>query len=145
MNRDDSAGLIDSRFRSRDPSAMKSRHDSARRAFLGVLSCCMLLLGTHVVAKRAAPKPVPAVVVQDVEYSAPVDLMAFVVATDIHSHKELWRQRIYVVNITADLERDVQDVFITSLAADHGTLVITNERYEMYILDLATRQVIRRR
>ena len=38
-----------------------------------------------------------------------------------------------------------QDVFITSLAIECGVIIITNERGEKYTLDLATRQVTRRK
>jgi|GEM_PF-6892292 len=35
------------------------------------------------------------------------------------------------------------DIFVTSLAIRGGSLVITNERGERYLLDLLTRKVIR--
>lgn len=96
-------------------------------------------------AKRAAPKTVPPVTLNSVEYSAPLELMGFVVATDITSHKELWRECIYTVPFNPALERDVQDVFITSLVIENGTLVITNECGDSYTLDLATRKVTKRK
>ena len=71
--------------------------------------------------------------------------MGFVVATDTTSHKELWRERIYTVRINPVLERDVQDVFITSLVVERGALIITNERGDRYTLDLATRRVTKRK
>ena len=71
--------------------------------------------------------------------------MGFVVATDTTSHKELWRERIYTVRINPVLERDVQDVFITSLVIEHRALIITNERGDRYTLDLATRRVTKRK
>ena len=71
--------------------------------------------------------------------------MGFVVATDARSRKELWRERIYTVRVNPELERDVQDVFITSLAVENGTLIITNERGDTYALDLATRKVTKRK
>lgn len=96
-------------------------------------------------AKRAAPKPVPAVTLKNIEYSAPHDLMGFVVATDTATHKELWRERIYAVTVNPALESDVQHVYITSLVIEESTLVITNERGESYALDLATRKVTQRK
>ncbi len=96
-------------------------------------------------AKRLAPKPVTPVVAGAVEYSAPHEQMGFVVATDTGTHKELWRERIYTVHIDPKLERDVQDVFITSLVIEGGVLVVTNERGESYALDLATRKVTKRK
>jgi hypothetical protein len=124
--------------------SMRYRHVLARRTFLFILSSCIFFSAIPAVAKRSAPKPVPPVIAYGVEYSAPVDLRAFVVATDTRSHKELWRQRIYSVSINPALERDVQDVFITSLAVNGRALVITNEHNETYVLDLTTRQVSKR-
>ncbi len=96
-------------------------------------------------AKRSAPKPVPPVVANSVEYSAPHEHMGFVVATDTVRRQELWRVRIYSVVLEPGLERDVQDVFITSLALEPGALVITNEKGDSYLLDLATRKVTPRK
>ncbi|MDH3287525.1 MAG: hypothetical protein OEP48_07360 [Betaproteobacteria bacterium] len=105
----------------------------------------VFLAATPAPAKRAAPKPVQPVVANSVKYSAPHEHMGFVVATDTSSHKELWRERIYAVRINPTLERDVQDVFITSLSIERGALMITNERGDRYTLDLATRQVTKRK
>lgn len=94
-------------------------------------------------AKRSAPSPVPPVVVGNARYSAPVEAMAFVVATAVDTGKELWRVRIYEVRVDPKLERDVQEVFITSLEVKDGNLIVTNERGEKYALDLKTRKVTR--
>jgi hypothetical protein len=106
---------------------------------------CILLVGTIApgIAKRGAPANIASVVIKGVEYSAPHDAMAFVVANAVSSGKEMWRVRIYGVRVNANLERDVQDVFITSLAEKDGSLLITNERGEKYALDLQTRKVTR--
>lgn len=122
-----------------------SPHFITSRAFraLAVL-VAFFLAATSAPAKRAAPKPVAAVIADAVEYSAPHELMGFVVATDTRSHKELWRERIYAVRINPALEGDVQDVFITSLVVERGALLITNERGDTYSLDLATRKVTKR-
>ncbi len=114
-----------------------------RQALAILISCCFA--STPAPAKRAAPKPVPAVVSDSVEYSAPHEHMGFVVATDTRSGKELWRERIYTVAVNPALERDVQDVFITSLAVENGALIIGNERGDTYALDLARRKVTKRK
>jgi len=103
------------------------------------------LAATPAQAKRAAPKEVTPVVASAVEYSAPHEAMGFVVATDTVSHKELWRERIYTVRVDPALERDVQDVFITSLVIEKGTLIITNERGDRYALNLVSRKVTKRK
>jgi hypothetical protein len=117
----------------------------ACRAFLLLVSGCVLLATAPAIAKRSAPRPAKPVTANGVEYSAPQQFMAFVLATDAHSHAELWRERIYSVNIDPMLERDVQDVFITSLAIDGENLVVANERNDIYVLDLVTRTVTQRR
>ena len=110
-----------------------------------LLAFCLLLIGVTapVFAKRSAPADAVPVVIKGIEYSAPHDAMGFVVAKGISSGKELWRVQIYKVRVNPELERDVQDVFITSLADKDGTLLITNERGEKYTLDLQTRKVTR--
>jgi hypothetical protein len=95
-------------------------------------------------AKRAAPAAVDPVTIRSITCSAPPDAMGFVVARNISSGQELWRQRIYSIRINPARERDVQDVFITSLRAHGGALLITNERGEGFILDPETRHVIRK-
>lgn len=96
-------------------------------------------------AKRLALKPVKPVVIGSVRYTAPDDFMGFVVATDIPSHTELWRRRIYRVVVYPILERDVQAVFITSLAKQDHSLLITDERGRLFTLDLGTKSVRRRK
>lgn len=94
-------------------------------------------------AKRVAPKPVAAVIVNGVRYSAPAEFMGYVIATDAYTQKELWRKLIYSIDTDPALEPDVQEVFVTSLALHGAQLLITNERGENYLLDLATRSVTR--
>ena len=112
-----------------------------RRSFL-LLLCTALVVGiVPASAKRAAPAVVAPVLARGLEFSAPHDAMGFVVATGISSGKELWRVQVYKIPVIAKLERDVQDVFITSLALKDRSLLITNERGEKYALDLKTRKV----
>ena len=114
-----------------------------RLSFL-LLLCASLVVGiAPASAKRAAPAVVAPVLARGLEFSAPHDAMGFVVATGISSGKEMWRVRIYEVRVNPELERDVQDVFITSLAVKDGTLLIANERGEKFALDLQTRKVTR--
>jgi outer membrane protein assembly factor BamB len=111
-------------------------------AFLAL--CIFLVSGiAPACAKRPAPAPVAPVVADGVRYSAPMGAMSFVVAAAADTGKELWRMRIYGVRVDPNLERDVQDVFITSLEVKQGMLIITNERGEKYALDLKTRKVTR--
>ncbi len=105
--------------------------------------CVVALVTGPANAKRTVPRAVEPVTVRGVTYSAPETAMGFVVAFDASSGRELWRQCIYRVRVDPSLERDVQDVFITSLTLRDGSLVIANERGERYALDLSTRKVTR--
>ena len=96
-------------------------------------------------AKRAAPAPVAAVTVGEVEYSVPLWEMGFVVATDLKTRKELWRVRVYEVKIDPLLEEDVQHVFIKTLTHAGGVLLVSNERGASFTLDPATRRVTKRK
>jgi hypothetical protein len=110
-----------------------------------VILTVLFVAAEPALAKRGAPKPVSPVVVGSVEYSAPAECMGFVIATDTRTGKELWRRRIYSVLVNPLLERDVQDVFITSLEIDHGLLIVANERGQRFAVDLATRKVTSRK
>lgn len=126
-------------------AAKTSSSTHARVLRLLVSLVALLLAVTPVTAKRSAPQPVAPVTANGVEYTAPPEQMGFVIATDTKTHKELWRARIYAVRIDPNLERDVQDNFITTLVIEGGSLIVTNERGESYLLDLATRKVTKRR
>lgn len=119
--------------------------DEIGRGLLVILALAASVASVQ--AKRAAPNAVDPVVIGSVRYSASLDpeFMGFVVATDVSTGKELWRQRIYKVAIDPSLERDVQWVFITSLRQEGGALLISNERGENFRLDLATRKITQRR
>lgn len=112
------------------------------RSFL-MLTLLIAALPCH--AKRMAPTPVPPVMIDSIKYSAPDDRMGYVVATDTTSGEELWRVRIYSVQINPVLEEDVQHIFITSLKVSGRTLLIDNERGDKYTLDVDTRRVSKRK
>src|SRR4051812_30586840 len=102
-----------------------------------VALCSVALIITSADAKRSAPSEVDPVPVDGVICSAPASAMGFVVARDAKSQRELWRQRIYTIKFNPSRERDVQDVFITSLRLRGNSLLITNEHGERYALDLS--------
>ena len=66
-----------------------------------------------------------------------------VVATDEKSGRELWTLKVYDVTVDEAQERDVQEVFITRLRIGAGGrhLEVTNERREVFVVDLADRRV----
>jgi hypothetical protein len=92
-------------------------------------------------AKRGVPKPVPPVLQDGVEYRATHARMGFVEAIDTASGRKLWETRVYYVFIDPFGERDVQDVFITSLRVEAGSLLVRNEAGRTYRLDLRTGHV----
>lgn len=94
-----------------------------------------------VMAKRGAPKPVPPVKSGDVEYRVAHDHMGTVEAWDVNTGKMLWRKEIYKVKYDKNLEKDVQDVYVTSTGLKGTVLTVKNERGSEYELDLVTNQV----
>jgi len=116
---------------------------SRHKTVFAVTLCVVAFVIGPANAKRTVPRAVEPVTVHGVTYSAPATAMGFVVACDASSRRELWRQRIYRIRVDPSLERDVQDVFITSLTLRGGSLVIANEHGERYALDLSTRKITR--
>jgi hypothetical protein len=106
-----------------------------------LLVVVLLSYALSALAMRAAPKVVPPVIVNSVEFSAPPQAMGFVMASDVNSHKELWRQRIYSIEYDSSEEKDVQEVYITSLLIKGDQLVVTNEKGDRFVLDIALRKV----
>lgn len=109
--------------------------------FIILLVVFAVLPEATVHAKRRAPANVPPVNVGKIEYRAPTSQMGCVEAWDTESKKMIWRRQIYVVKYQVELERDVQDVFITILGLKGKNLVVNNERKSKYELDLDTLQV----
>lgn len=99
------------------------------------------LLPPIVHAKRAAPVTPSPIKAGQIEYRAPRSQMGLIEAWDSKSNEMIWRRQIYVVKYKVGLERDVQDVFITSLNLKGNSLILTNERNSKYELDLKTLQV----
>jgi hypothetical protein len=90
----------------------------------------LLCMTAPALAKRSAPKPVPPIVKDRIEYSAPLDRMGFVVATWTKTHREIWSRQVYVIRYEYQLglEADVQWCFVTGLRFEKGKLRVTNER-----------------
>ncbi len=108
--------------------------------FVGFVALAWLWPATAC-AKRAPPKPVPPVVHDGVEYRAPLERMGFVEAVDASSGRKLWETRVYSVFINPFMERDVQDVFITTLKVKNGRLLVSNEAGKTFRVDLRTGHV----
>ncbi len=65
-----------------------------------------------------------------------------VLAFDAATNRPLWRTQVYTTATDPSLERDVQDVFITSLAVAGDRLIVRDERRRIHQLDLATGRVL---
>lgn len=104
-------------------------------------------------AKRIPPDNVPPVIYQGVKYvvipwgyneNNPNQNGGYIEARDEKTDEKLWGLRVYDVYYNDNLERDAQDVFITSLSLDdrNQCLVIQDERGKIYYVDIAKRRVI---
>ena len=106
-----------------------------------------MLLASHAFAKRTAPAEVPPVVDGNVRYEAPHfsnpcgQNGGCVVAYDDSSNAMLWSVQVYCTRYDPNLETDVQDIFITSLAVQNGQILVTNEKGQRFTIDPATRRV----
>jgi outer membrane protein assembly factor BamB len=110
-------------------------------------------------AKRAEPKPVPALISGNIKYIAPDVLpnhrsiygkstcsekSMCVEARNKKTGKLLWQVEVYPIEIDPTVELDVQYVYITSLKIERGQLIIKNESGQVYVVDLKTHKVAKR-
>ena len=109
-----------------------------RAAFILVVFALTLMNAT---AKRAAPADVAPVTNGGITYTAPHDAMGCVIATDAKTGTKLWEKKIYLIKYDSELERDVQDCFISKLEIKDGNLRVTNERGGEFELDPKTQEI----
>ena len=101
--------------------------------------------------KRGGPDPVKPIVIGDIRFEAVHwgdDIGCnqdggYIVAIDDSSSKQLWTLKVYQTSYKDELERDVQDVFITKLTAveENKRLAVENEHGNRYIVDIETKTV----
>jgi hypothetical protein len=122
-------------------SVLKVRWDMKRiNLLVATLGIFGLLMANSAEAKRLAPKEVEPVVYNGVKYIAPhwgyeygwKQNGGYIQAWDIKTGKKLWEKRVYEIKYDPWLEKDVQDVFITSLSIEDGKLVVINEEGRKY-------------
>lgn len=65
----------------------------------------------------------------------------YIAAIDPASGEEVWTLNVYTVAYNPALEEDVQDVFIETMQAVDGNLVIADEEGRRYRVDVATKTV----
>jgi hypothetical protein len=97
-----------------------------------------LAVPTQAWAKRASPPVVAPVEHRGVRYSAPNDdgQRAIVKAHDLRTGRLLWEKTVFTVTIDPKLERDVQWIFIKSMAVKDDALVVVDERGRTHRVDL---------
>lgn len=79
-------------------------------------------------AKRTPPKPVAPVSGGGVTYNSSGDgLEEFVVATKTDSGGELWKAKIFTIQVKPELEKDVQGIYITKLKLAGSNLYVRDE------------------
>jgi len=111
----------------------------------GIILLLALTPDVHLVwAKRAVPKPVAPIVYRGITYSAPNDNgeVGYILASD-SAGKKLFQIKVFEIEIDPKLERDVQDVFITDLKLQGNSLIVRDERFRCYSVNLETRIVKR--
>ncbi|MBI5549445.1 MAG: PQQ-binding-like beta-propeller repeat protein [Deltaproteobacteria bacterium] len=101
--------------------------------------------------KRAAPKPVAPVEIDQVRYEVVRRARArgfgqdggVIAAIDLATGKELWTLVVYRTAHDKNEERDVQERYITRLspANDHAALRVEDEARRAFLVDLKTREV----
>jgi acyl-CoA hydrolase len=113
------------------------------KIFAVLLLGCLLAFVPAVVAKRVAPKKVPAVVHDGVRFEAPnrSGRVVKVEAWDETTGQRLWECVVHEVAIDPKLEEDVQWDFIAGIRFEKSELVIVTESGQEYRLDPATRSV----
>ena len=103
-------------------------------------------------AKRAAPKEVLPVEHAGVQYvvthfglfNGTGHNGGYIEARDKKSSKKLWGLQVYKTKYDKGLERDVQDVFISSITLnkDKTLLIVKNERGKVYHVDIVKKAVV---
>lgn len=115
---------------------------------VGIIAAAVLT-GADAEGKRLAPKAAAPVVADGVRYTAPPfgafrgrsQNGGYVDAEDVRSGKLIWSRMIYRVQYEPNLEKDVQDVFITRIKVKRGRLFVTTERAEEFEMDLRSGSV----
>ncbi len=100
-------------------------------------------------AKRRAPAEIPPLIHDDLIYTAPhwgsktgrCQNGGYIEVRGAKSGALLWELKIYTVQYTPALERDVQDIFITKMEFQNHSLVIWNERNDKFTVGINTREV----
>lgn len=122
-------------------------HRSVLSVVSSLLGVAVLLIAGAASARRAPPADVPPVVSGGVRFEAPHfgnpcgQSGGCVVARDDATGAQQWAVKVYCTSYSSGLERDVQDVFITALAMENGSVAVTDEKGRHFLIDVSTQAV----
>ena len=94
-----------------------------KKLIIYVTTLMIVCFATTVYARRLSPKPVTPVIKDGIEYSAPLELMEYVVAKRIKTNREIWRKQIYEVKFNLPIERGERDKDQLQLGIEQPVLV----------------------
>jgi hypothetical protein len=108
-----------------------------------------LFISGELVAKRLPPKEVEPFEFQGVRIIAPHWGLqegrdqngGYIQVLDLKTNELLWDLQVYQVIYDPNVEKDVQDVFIESLAASGNSFVVVDEKGGHYFVDLEKKKV----
>lgn len=117
-----------------------------KKFMIYIIALMVVYYATTVHAEHVTPKPVTPVIKDGIEYSAPLDLylMGYVVAKDIKTNSVIWKRQIYEVKFEGEgeiPESDALERYITNLAIEGENLLIVNERWQRFKLNLKTQKL----
>ena len=100
----------------------------------------LVLLPSFAEAKRLAPQEIEVTFENFVFRSSTVECGIILIEKD----GKIKQKRIYKVSYDSNLEKDVQDVWITDMFVALGGLMIRNEKNEIYEMNFKAFEVIER-
>ncbi|QTL34930.1 hypothetical protein [Pseudoalteromonas viridis] len=110
-----------------------------------------LLMACVCIAKRASPSDIGPLIAGDYVYTVPHwssengtgQNGGYIQILDAKTGVEAWGVQVYKTNYKRDLERDVQDIFITGIEINIWNTVLTvkDELGRRYEIDLKSRKV----
>ena len=90
---------------------------------------------------RGPPKKTQPLIHNNVMYIAPLNKLGYIEARDPKTDEILWDLKIYDIEYDPHLERDVQEIYITSIQLASGGLEVSDEFNTKYFVNLKTKEV----
>jgi hypothetical protein len=103
-----------------------------------IITVFIILFPISIFAKRLPPPDVPPIISNGIKYSANQCGMGCVNSIELKTNKELWKDTLYKVVYSPNIERDIQDIFIKKMWLCGHFLYIKNEKgiqYQVRIKD----------